>query len=366
MSRKGENIYKRKDGRWEGRYIYSYDKNGHAKYRSVYAHSYTEVKTKLSQIDKKEFVTSCLPHNPILQNICGEWLSTVKFKNKQSTYCKYSNVCNNHILPALGYYPINKITTYQIEVFISELTQKDLSAKSIKDIFGVVKRIFQYAESCSYQIICNLSVISVNNEYKEMRVFSLQEQKCFVNYLLKDMDLCKLGIYICLFTGIRIGELCALTLNDIDFENKTISINKTMQRIQTPDTETKTSIIITKPKSRSSARIIPLPEFLIEMLCEHCNKNEKAAFLLSGSSEKYVEPRYMQYFFAKCVSECGIEKANFHCLRHTFATRCVEAGFEIKSLSEILGHSSVNITLNRYVHSSMDLKRENMKKIVQY
>lgn len=363
MARRGENIYKRKDGRWEGRYICSYNDLGHAKYRSVYAYSYKDVKAKLTQINSNPVLAEHNLPSDTLQMISSEWLDAVKLRNKDSTYCKYQNVCKNHILPELGRFPICKISTVQVERFVEQLNHKPLSAKTLLDILSVLKRIFSYAEDCGYKTICNFNFIAIKQDYKEMRVLSHQEQSRLIEFLLDNTDPIKLGIYLSLYTGIRIGELCAITWGDISLDNKTLDVSKTMQRIQIATAGKKTSVVITEPKSRCSRRVIPLPDFVVAKLTENSKSIDKNTFLLSGSSDKYIEPRNMQYYFKKCIQECEIEAANFHCLRHTFATRCIEAGFEIKSLSEILGHSSVNITLNRYVHSSLDLKRANMEKL---
>lgn len=193
---------------------------------------------------------------------------------------------------------------------------------------------------------------------------SRTEQQQFMRYLLKDSDLIKLGIVFALYTGVRCGELCALQWSDIDLLEKTVTISKTMQRIQNRNNESgeKTKIIIMPPKSDDSFRTIPIPDFLASMLKEFQPK-QRDAFLLTGLTDKYVEPRCMQNRFKKHLSTCGIENMNFHALRHTFATRCIEVGFDIKSLSEILGHADVNTTLSLYVHSSFELKVDNMKKL---
>lgn len=164
-------------------------------------------------------------------------------------------------------------------------------------------------------------------------------------------------------TGIRIGELCALRWENIDIENKVLSVNKTLIRIQNTNTliASKTKVIISAPKSKCSIRKIPLPDCIIPLLKAFAQKGD--TFFLTGETERFVEPRTMQNRFKKYVSACNITDANFHALRHTFATRCIELGFEIKSLSEILGHANVNITLNRYVHSSFELKTLNMNRL---
>ena len=196
-----------------------------------------------------------------------------------------------------------------------------------------------------------------------MTVLTIQEQKKLTSLLLDSTDLYKLGILISLYTGIRIGELCALKWENINLSNKTLKINETMQRIQNmnPNENTKTKIVITEPKSSGSIRDIPIPVFLIPVIKEFQDKPD--TYLLTGKRNKYIEPRTMQNCFKRFIKESGLRSVNYHALRHTFATRCVEVGFELKSLSEILGHSNVNITLNRYVHSSFELKSINMNKL---
>ena len=151
--------------------------------------------------------------------------------------------------------------------------------------------------------------------------------------------------------------------SDFDMENKVIKINKTLQRIQNIDgiKRCKTKIIITEPKSQCSIREIPIPNAIMNYV-EMFHRSQKE-YILTGEKKNFVEPRTMQNRFKNYLERSGIENINFHALRHTFATRCIELGFEIKSLSEILGHASVNITLNRYVHSSFELKSSNMNKL---
>jgi integrase len=184
-----------------------------------------------------------------------------------------------------------------------------------------------------------------------------------ISYLTASNQPSDTGILLTLFTGLRIGELCALKWNKIDLKNGFLSVEESMQRIQNYSNESpyKTRIIVTNPKSLSSIRRIPLPEFILSILKPLCNQEN--AFLLTGSSEKFMEPRTLQYKFKKILCDLNIRVLNFHALRHTFATRCVEAGFDVKSLSEILGHASVNVTLNRYVHPSDEIKLQNMKKL---
>ena len=372
MSRKGENIYKRKDGRWEGRYIKFYDDLGKAKYGYLYGCTYREVKAKLQDI-QFQLKNGMFPENKrivLYSDILTAWLQSVKINVKESTYVRYKQLITCHVAPYLGKYPIDKISCQLVEKFVTDkLTngrmdgKGGLSTKTVADIVTIVKSSMGYATYNGIAVTCNLSKLTIKKKDKEMRVLSLEEQKKLTTVLLHNTDYIKLGVLISLYTGIRIGELCALKWENLNLYNKTISVRETMQRIQCSENNelSKTKIVITEPKSKCSIRDIPIPDFLVDIIKQfQCSSK---SYVLTGNINRYIEPRTMQNHFQKYIQECGIPKANYHSLRHTFATRCVEVGFEIKTLSEILGHTNVNITLNRYVHSSFELKSQNMNKL---
>lgn len=373
MARTGENIYKRKDGRWEARYIVSYDGNGKAKYKYLYARTYTEVKAKLLNAQNSTHLTTEAKNAKDKEKYeywLDEWLGTKRMCVKESTYIRYRNTIENHIKPDLGKYPISKISTSLMEQFVSRKLQNGridgnggLSPKSMSDILVIVKESFKYAQSYGTIAICSFDRISFKRTAQEMRVLSLLEEQRLLSVLFRDFDRYKLGVFICLYTGIRIGELCALQWKNVSFSENTIKIEHTMQRLQSKDLNAmqKTRIIVTEPKSYAALRTIPLPEFVIEVIKPFVGTPN--AYVLSGECRTIIEPRTMQNRFKAYLVEGQINDANFHSLRHTFATRCVEAGFDVKTLSEILGHSSVKITLDKYVHSSMQLKRNNMEKL---
>lgn len=371
MPRKGENIYKRKDGRWEGRYILSYNSEHKAKYAYVYGKTYYEVKQRLTDEKGKNKKANSPPKKSSTYNdLLDSWLRTMSLTTKESTQARYTHLVNTHIKPQLGMYLLSQLSTEIIEDFIEQQLndgrldkQGGLSPKTVTDILTVVKSTIEYARYKNLPVVCNLSKLSVKKKEKEMRVLSQSEQEALVNVLVADMDRYKFGVLLSLYTGIRIGELCALQWEDFYLPQDTLKVRKTMQRIQNlgNGSISKTRIVITEPKSQCSVRDIPLPSFIIDVASRFIS-NPKA-FVLTGN-DRYVEPRTMQNRFKKYVKESGIADANFHSLRHTFATRCVEVGFEIRSLSEVLGHANVNITLNRYVHSSFELKHSNMNKLI--
>jgi integrase len=372
MARTGENIYKRKDGRWEARYIAFYDGNGKAKYNYIYARSYTEVKSKLLKSQKCVLTTSAEKEKgkEKYEYWLEEWLRAKRLSVKESTYIHYRNTVENHIKPDLGKFPISKISTSLMERFVSHKLQNGridgnggLSPKSMSDIITIIKESFKYAQSYDTIVICNFDRIVFKKNIQEMRVLSQLEEQRLLSVLLSDLDTYKLGVFICLYTGIRIGELCALQWKNISLKENSLKIEHTMQRLQSDDFDMspKTRIIITEPKSFAALRTIPLPEFVANVINPFVSSPN--AYVLSGECKTVIEPRTMQNKFKTYLEEGKIEDANFHSLRHTFATRCIEAGFDVKTLSEILGHSSVKITLDKYVHSSMQLKRNNMEKL---
>ncbi len=368
MSKKGENIYKRKDNRWEGRYIKSRCPDGAPQYGYCYGKTYQEVRQKLLQakadllMGKTAFSKS---NKHQLAYYCEQWLQINRSKIKESTYVKYAATIENHIKPQLGNCRMQNLSSQVIEAFShSLLTEKGLSPKTVKDILITLHTIIKYAGKQMPQAMPMIEIIYPKVPKTEMRVLTKQEQHIFVQSLLRDMDSCKFGVLLALFTGMRLGEVCALRWGDISVREGTIQVRATMQRLQDlgTDTETKTKIIITEPKSQTSNRVIPLTEYAAR-LCASRQCNSPQAFVLTGNADVFIEPRTMQNRLRQYTRDCGLEGVHFHTLRHTFATRCVEVDFEIKSLSEILGHSSPQITLERYVHASLALKRDNMRKL---
>ncbi len=370
MPRTGENIYKRKDGRWEARYICAHDSQRKAVYKYIYAKTYKEVKAKmLKSITESKKNANDEKHICEYGILLDNWLKSKELSVKESTYIRYKNAVEKHIKPSLGKYSISSINTETVEDFIQKklkngrLDGKDgLSPKSAEDILIMIKNSFKYAEYQGITVNCKLAGVSVKKRYKEMRVLTADEEDRLLGVILKNIDRYKLGVFICLYTGIRIGELCALRWENISRDDETVKIEKTLQRLQINNTEAdrKTKIIITDPKSERSQRTVPLPKFVSNII-EPARESE-SIYILSGKIHP-SEPRTVQYRFKSYLKEAGITPAGFHSLRHTFATRCIEAGFDAKTLSEILGHSSVNITLDRYVHSSLELKRINMEKL---
>lgn len=363
MARRGENIYKRKDNRWEGRYVKGYDYKGKTQFGYVYAKTYREVREKLTAA-KQNTISKPTSNRKNFSCFCDEWLILSRNRVKESTYVKYHNTVNRHLKPELGNYLPQNLNTVLIEEFSNKLLITGLSPKTVRDVLVVLKAILKHCRRQIGTVFPDIEVIYPKERKKDMRVLTLEEQKQFVDYLLTDMDESKFGVLLALLTGMRIGEICALKWENIAVNERKIHISSTMQRLQVLDNNTnaKTKIAVGEAKSLTSNRIIPMNDFTVA-LCKQMQVANGNAYVLTGNPVHFLEPRAVQYRLAKYTSDCNLTDVHFHTLRHTFATRCVEVGFEIKSLSEILGHASAKVTLDRYVHSSFELKRANMDKL---
>ena len=358
MPRRRDGIYHRKDGLWEARYVKEVDLTGKKKYGSVYGHSYKEVRQKrldvLAHIALYQKPPSA--RRITVKELAAEWLLVNQSRLKPSTCQRYQGFLKNHLEGSLGAMEVLYVTTVTIHQFSMERLSSGLAPQMVNAILTMLHSILKYGHR-QYQLPMP-EIIYLSVEKREMRVLSQEEQKKLVAYLMQELDVCKLGILVALYTGLRVGELCALKWEDIGKES--ITVRRTMQRLKSENADG-TELHVGSPKTKTSLRTIPIPSFLQKQIEPFRSPELAESYFLATTAGEVIEPRTMQYRFHRCLKEAGIEKANFHALRHTFATRCVEAGFEIKSLSEILGHANVQTTLNKYVHSSFDLKRANME-----
>lgn len=362
MSRRGDNIRKRADGRWEGRYRTISD-GGEIRYRSVYGKSYHEVKEKLADTIHRTYSVEGLYQNILLtdhespvhsMDFCAlveEWLIEIEKCRKYSTYIKYKTIYQCHIQELFADDTFLQMTNSYIQNRIAPLEISDSTRHSI---VAVIKQTLRYAEK---QYGCPIPAIANNAIQKKSHsidILNRTEQAKLMRFLHEDTDISKAGIFLCLSTGLRLGEVCSLKWMDIDPEHKLLHVNRTVQRIKSKDGPAKTILLETAPKSVFSNREIPIPDMLLSLLMSF--KKAGQEYILC--TNKPMEPRTYQNHFKRYLEEIKIPNYNFHTLRHTFATNCIDSGMDIKSLSEILGHSNVQITLDRYVHPSMDTKRK--------
>lgn len=372
MPRTGKNLHKRKDGRWEGRYIKAYSESGKAVYGYVYARTYRDANAKLERARNRKDEPPAVEAHPerpeLFEDVAKAWLESIKPHVKESTSVKYANLLESYIQPTIGAVSLNELTRNRIEEQCAELLRnggaknEGLSPKTVLSVLSVVRTVLDFAIRSGKNVVCDARDVRVAQTAKEMRVLTQNEQEKLSSYLCANPSPVNLGILICLCTGLRIGEICALRWEDISLSEQTIRVHSTMQRIQDfASNERKTKVIVTTPKSPCSIRAIPIPDDLAKLMKTQATFS--AGYFLTGDELTYMEPRTMQNRFKQALKESGVPSVNFHCLRHTFATNCIGLGFDVKTLSEILGHASVNITMNRYVHPSMDLKKENMGRI---
>lgn len=301
------------------------------------------------------------------KELANEWMQHHKKFVKESTCSTYAAHLENHILPLLGEHTCDEITAECLQNSILQWLdngRKDgtgcLAEKTVKDIVVILKACIKYGAKNGYLPYrdIDLAIPSKKGCHKKISIFSVREQKLIANAVSNSLSNKTGGILISLYTGIRIGELCALKWSDIDFLNKTISISKTLQRLYFRDEEGNgyTKIIITPPKTTTSVREIPISSKLMKTLKKLCPDNCDSYVLTN--TEKYIEPRTYRNFYSRFLHNLNIRKLKFHCLRHTFATMCIESGADYKTVSELLGHANTNITMNLYVHPSLEQKRK--------
>lgn len=370
MARRGENIRKRADGRWEARIIIDYNNNGKAHYKYLYGKTYKEVKEKKNNLlkQKNPFTQEQTASLKTCNDLFDEWLAFIRTDIKESTFSKYVFAVEKHLRPELGNLRVCDLTTENLDRFIhnkltqGKLNQKEgLAPKTVVDLLSIFKLALQFGKEREFSPPEQLTIHNPRQTLPDIKVLDETACKKLETYILNHSDspIC-IGILLSLYTGLRIGEVCALRWEDINSDTKILSVSRTLMRIQdnSPDAKTKTKVIECTPKTGNSIRKIPLPDFICPFLWK-LRKNP-SCYLLTGT-KSYMEPRSYYNHYKKILSNIDLDLYNYHALRHTFATRCVEQGFDIKSLSEILGHADVSTTMRRYVHPSMKAKRQQMQ-----
>lgn len=351
------NIYHRKDGRYEGRISKGKHKNGKRQFQYFFGRTKDEVQKKMQQVHEKTYNKPC---SLKLSDVYKNWVQSIRYRVKESTLANYEMKAEKHILPAFGKKRIDTVNSKDIYDFMEAKQQEGLSNRYISDIIILMKTIYKYAVKV-YHIFNLMNEISLpKKRMPEIALLNENEQAKLEKYITNTSDLTTLGVALSMSTGIRIGELCALQWKDIDLSKRILTVRKTVQRIQCKNGLKRTKLVITEPKSESSKRTIPIPAFIVDFLKKF--EEDAEQYILSGK-DKPIEPRVMQYRFAKILQNVNLPSIHFHALRHMFASNCIKLGFDVKALSEILGHSSVEITLNRYVHSSFEQKIEYMNRL---
>ena len=363
MARRGENIYKRKDGRYEGRYVIGKTADGRTKFGYVYGRQYQSVRNDLLR-KKTERNGNRGPSAGRVITL-GEWMERwlereLRYSIKPSSYQTYNSVCRKHILPALGAMDLAAVSQEVIQDFLDSLFARSLAGNTVRGVYRLLSAGLRAA--LEEGLICRTPCRKIRlqrDERPEQRVLEAEEQEKIRCEATKSGDA---PVMLGLYTGMRLGEICALKWSDIDWTKGTITVRRTVQRIARSGGGT--ILTIGRPKSARSCRVLPVPAFVLEML----------RGLMSRSRSEYVfgrngtpaEPRTTQRRFERLVDRLGLKGVHFHTLRHSFATRLLELGVDIKTVSALLGHSSARTTLDFYAHSLIDHQRAAMEKLCAF
>ncbi len=297
-----------------------------------------------------------------------EWLENyVKPTSKVKTYARYAQIVNSHLIPRLGNYDLEELTPQVLQRQIVDLgkcgnikTGKGLAPSTINLIIAVMQDSLETAYTIELTDVYRADKIKRPKiDEKKVECFTVAEQKMLEEAIKNDKRPKTFGILLCLYTGLRIGELLALEWTDIDFEKGEINISKTCH--DSVDDDGNYVRFVNPPKTSTSMRIVPIPRQLMSLLRETRKKN--GSKYVVGNYDKVVSVRSYQRTYELILKKHGIPHRGFHALRHTFATRALECGMDVKTLSEILGHKNPTVTLNRYAHSLMEHKKDMMNRL---
>ena len=292
-----------------------------------------------------------------ISTVIDLWKENKKQYVKKSSYSAYALLIENHLMPIFG----NKYEVEEADVqkFVFAKLDQGLSKKTIKDILIVLKMILKFGMKNKLLEYQQFDIqFPTERENNKIEVLSKRNQKKIMNYVQEHFTFKNLGIYICLSAGIRIGEICALTWEDINIDTGVIHIKKTIQRIYIiEDSNRHTELILDSPKTKNSIRDIPMSRDLLKML-KPVKKVVNNSFYVLTNDMKPTEPRTYRNYYKRLMKELEMPELKFHGLRHSFATRCIESNCDYKTVSVILGHSNISTTLNLYVHPNMEQKKK--------
>ena len=287
---------------------------------------------------------------------------------KRSSVSAYMLIIKNIILPIIGEYELEAVSSKEAESLKQACEDKGLSKKTIQDVIICLKNILRVANILEVAETKTISVLwgTGNNEVKkQVEAYNKDQVRKLVASLEETPSFKNLGLLITIYSGMRIGEVCALQWKDVDLEEKVIRVNKSIQRIYTEEDtmgKTKTELLISTPKTKSSQREIPIVQSLLKMMKDFAKICRPDYFVCSGTTTP-IEPRTYRSYYMKKIEEIGLPRLKFHGLRHTFATQLIASKADVKTVSAILGHSDITTTLNTYVHPSRDDKRNAISKL---
>ncbi len=289
--------------------------------------------------------------------VIGLWKTDKRQYVKKSSFSAYVLLIENHLLPDFGDKKI--IEEAEVQTFVFKKLEQGLSQKTIKDILIVLKMVLKFGAKYKWVEHQPFDIqFPTEREKYSIEVLSRNHQKKMMNYIETHFTFRNMGVYICLSAGIRIGEVCALTWEDIDTDNGVINVRKTIQRIYlVEDGDRKTELILDTPKTKNSIRAIPMSRDLLRML-KPLKKIVNNSFFVLTNDAKPTEPRTYRSYYKNLMKELNMPDLKFHGLRHSFATRCIESKCDYKTVSVLLGHSNITTTLNLYVHPNLEQKKK--------
>jgi integrase len=263
----------------------------------------------------------------------------------------------NHLLTVFG--AKFQIEETEVQAFVFRKLEQGLSQKTIKDILIVLKMVLKFGAKNKWIEYESFDIqFPTEREKHNVEVLSRTHQKKIMQYIQEHFTFRNLGVYICLSSGIRIGEICALTWEDVDTDNGLIHVRRTIQRIYNiEEGNRKTELILDTPKTKNSIREIPMSRDLLRML-KPIKRIVNNAFYVLTNDAKPTEPRTYRTYYKNLMKDLGIPELKFHGLRHSFATRCIESKCDYKTVSVLLGHSNISTTLNLYVHPNLEQKKK--------
>ena len=302
--------------------------------------------------------------NKTIREIAEAWKEYKRPYVKQSTMAAYVLILENHVLPEFG--DNDSLHEHDVQAFVLKKIEHGLSVKSVKDILIVLKMVMKFGVKNEWMNHYEWDIkFPVNSQPKELEVLSVANHKKILDYVQHNFTFMSLGIYISLSTGLRIGEICALKWSDINVADGKITVQRTIERIYMVEGEKKhTQLVINTPKTVNSCREIPISKELLAMV-KPMKKVVNADFYVLTNEDKPTEPRTYRNYYNRLMEKLDIPKLKYHGLRHSFATRCIEAGCDYKTVSVLLGHSNISTTLNLYVHPNMEQKKRCINKMLK-